>query len=86
MTMLIGLLSGKEFVVQDKFYSFFANDGSSTRIFRSLDDKRLITIPPEGSVEFFDEPSSKESIEELEKALLNMSNVKQVTEKDPNVG
>ena len=68
MSTVIGLLSGKEFIVKDGGYRFVnPQDGKLTQVFVSLDEKRLITIPPEGTlVEFYDEPNDGKFLESME--------------------
>lgn len=86
MTMIVGLKSGYQVVVQDKFYLFGNNEtGSLTHVFLTVDKKRVITIPPEGSIEFTDEPATEQTLINLEKALIPDIIPKQV-ESDPNVG
>lgn len=86
MTTVIGLPSGKEFVVEDGSY-FFTNKktGLETRIFVSSDGKRLITIPSAGSaVEFYDEPASDEILKDIQKTV-GQDEMEVEDRYDPNV-
>ena len=59
MTTVIGLLSGREFVVKERFYPFFnRKTGIQTNVFISENGKRTITVPAD-RVEFYDEPLDK---------------------------
>lgn len=84
MATVIGLKSGKEFLVKEKCYRFLQRDGSVTHVFISVDDKRLITVPAQGSIEFFDEPKTDEAIEGLN-SVINSSASEEPVEVDPNV-
>ena len=79
MTTVIGLPSGKEFVVQDGSFVFTDDrTGITVRVFESADGKRLITVPPAGeSVEFYDEPNSEEGMKSLQNASRLIPEVKQ---------
>lgn len=89
MTTVVGLKSGKEYVVEDQYYVFTDNQtGKRIHIFTSIDRKRLITVPPvDSAIEFFDEPFSEETLKTLSDSIA-LSEVKQEVEveHDPNVG
>ena len=89
MTTVVGLKSGKEYVVEDQYYVFTDNQtGKRIHIFTSVDRKRLITVPPaDSAIEFFDEPFSEETLKTLSDSIA-LSEVKQEVEVeyDPNVG
>jgi len=72
MAMVIGLKSGREFLVADDSYLFFdKNTGLQPRMFITLDRKRIVTIPPDiGNIEFFDEPATEGLLTELQKTKL----------------
>ena len=89
MTTIVGLKSGKEYVVEAQYYVFTDNQtGKRIHIFTSVDRKRLITVPPaDSAIESFDEPFSEEALESLSDSIA-LSEVKQEVkvEHDPNVG
>lgn len=65
MAMVVGLKSGKEFLVEDDSYLFFnEKTGVETRVFVSLDEKRVITVSS-GDIEYFDEVLSEAFLKEL---------------------
>ena len=88
MTTVIGLKSGKEYLIEDQYYVFTDNQtGKRIHIFTSADRKRLITVPPSDSmIEFFDEPFSEEALKTLSNSIV-LSEMKQEVkvEDDPNV-
>ena len=84
MTTVIGLKSGREFLVRDKCYRFLQTDGSVTHVFISSDDKRLITVPPHGSIEFFDEPKTEQAVQSLN-TVVSTEATDVIQEVDPNV-
>lgn len=85
MSVVIGLKSGKEFVVDDKSYSFVnTSTGLITKVFTSIQEKRVITIPPDGLIEFYNEPLKADTIKHLDQAITTP--VKAVETIDPNVG
>lgn len=89
MVMIVGLKSGYQIVVKENFYLFGNNEtGLLTHVFVSEDEKRLITVPPEGSIEFTDEPATKEAIKNLDQtvAALTSDKIPKEVEHDPNVG
>jgi hypothetical protein len=67
MATVIGVKSGKEFLVEDDSYLFVdEKSGLQTRMFVSLDRKRVITIPPDvGNIEYYDEVATEAFIKEL---------------------
>ena len=67
MAMVIGLKSGKEFIVEEDSYLFFnEKTGLEVRMFISLDRKRIVTIPPDiGHIEYFDEPATEALLTDL---------------------
>ena len=79
MTTVIGLPSGREFLVKDDSYIFTDDHtGAVIRVFESVDSKRIITVPPAGeSVEFYDEPNSEKAIEVLKNSISSKPEVKQ---------
>ena len=67
MTMVVGLISGKEFVTKDESYLFGKPDGSVYHVFHSADEKRLITIDHE-KVEYIDEVATERRLKQLSEA------------------
>ena len=59
MTMVIGLKTGKEYVVEDMCYNLHAADGKLTHVFFTPGRDRIITVQHE-DVEFFDELATEE--------------------------
>lgn len=85
MTSIIGLPSGKEFIVRDGYYPFIHKiTKAETQIFISADSKRMITVPPKDSpVEFYEEPADEKMINALEHPA---QPIKEVTKfNDPNI-
>ena len=70
MSMVVGLHSGKEFLVMDESYILYPDSGM-VHIFRSLDGKRRITVN-HPDIEYFDEVSTPDR----EKQLLTLALVK----------
>ena len=62
--MVVGLKSGKEFVVKDNSY-ILSNPEGRVYVFVSEDDKRMITIN-QADVEFFSEKKTQDRIKVLE--------------------
>ena len=62
--MVVGLKSGKEFVVKDNSY-ILSNPQFRTYVFISEDDKRMITIKEE-DIEFFTESKTQERVKLLQ--------------------
>ena len=65
MTTIIGLKSGKEFVVKDGSY-ILSNPEDRVYVFISEDDKRMITINQK-DIEFFNETKTQERVDLLQK-------------------
>ena len=86
MTTVIGLKSGKEFVVKDQAYFFtLATTGVVVTVFESIDGKRLITIPDSTHLEYFDEPKTPERVADL-KGVAEAVKEPEVEHHDVNVG
>ena len=89
MTTIVGLKSGKEYLVEDDYFVFTdLQTGKRGHVFVSVDRKRLITIPPgDSAMEFFEEPFSEEALQSLSRSVA-LSEVKKEVEvdHDPNVG
>lgn len=84
MTTLIGLVSGKEFVVQERFYPFFhKKTGVQTNVFVSENGHRTITVLAD-NIEFYDEPLTTE-MREMLNSTPEMIAVPEVSD-DPNIG
>lgn len=68
MTMVIGLHSGYQFVVQDK--SFFIQDqaGGINQIFISDDGKRRFIVKKD-DIEFYDEPNTQEYLDTIAESI-----------------
>jgi len=69
MVMVIGLKSGKEFLVEDKSYIVYP-ENQIIHIYTSIDKKRRITVN-HLDIEYFDEVNS----EEKEDYLVKMASV-----------
>ena len=63
MATIVGLHSGKEFLVQDNSYTMYP-EGAIIHVFISADDKRVITVN-HADIEFFDEPKTENRINHL---------------------
>lgn len=83
---VIGLRSGKEFVVQNGAYPFTDKvTGEITVLFFSADGKRVITVPPKSSpVEFYDEPNTEDFTKSIKNAVPTQDKPEVII--DPNVG
>ena len=67
MTTVIGLKSGKEFVVKDAAYFFtLATTGAVVSVFESVDGKRSITVPNSIDIEYFDEPMTEQRLADMQ--------------------
>ena len=89
MTTIIGLKSGKEYVVEDDYFVFTdLQTGKRVHVFVSVDRKRLITVPSaDSAIESFDEPFSEEALKLLSRSVALSKVKKEVeVEHDPNVG
>lgn len=85
MSTVIGLRSGKEFIVKEGYFPFVHKvTGAVTHIFVTPDEKRMITIPPTDSpVEFYDEPVDPKFLEALNTGVQYMPEEKAAN--DPNI-
>lgn len=77
--MVIGLKSGKEFVVQDKSY-FIRIETQIKQVFISESGKRRIIVR-EGDIEFYDETNTQEYIDTIHKSIEETKN-RQVSEEE----
>lgn len=63
--MVIGLKSGKEYVVEDKSFNFVLASGKIRHTFFTPKKERLITVEHE-DIEFFDELATEDRMKALE--------------------
>lgn len=84
MVTVIGLKSGKEFIVSDGGYNFVDKiTGAKTQIFLVPDESRTITIPETGNVEYYDEPADPVMIKNFKEGKFNI--VQEEQHNDPNI-
>ena len=63
MVTIVGLHSGKEFLVQDNAFALYQAD-KLVHIFLSVEGGRLITVKHD-DIEYFDEPKTEKRIDQL---------------------
>ena len=64
MTMVIGLKTGKEYVVEDMCFNRYTADGKILHVFFTPGKDRMITVEHE-NIEFFDELATEERMNML---------------------
>lgn len=87
ISTIIGLKSGKEFIVDETFYPFTHKvTGAVTTIFISSDRKRMITVPPPDSpIEFFDESADEKLLTSLKESTKEPVVEAEAVYHDPNI-